>query len=196
MRVRTCILLILVLGACLGRTSRGQSPKLPIKLVAAQTDYQKASDKAQAVYDDAIRQATGIYKRQLTESLVSETKIGNLDAAIQIREEIKKAEEMVSPRSNVSTKAALKKVLMGTRWNWGNKPLVFQADGYANHPDWDSTRSATRWEAIDRRTVVLIVERGRGNDRYAILEFSEKLDEYKGYGFDNAARLTTSKRFP
>jgi hypothetical protein len=50
--------------------------------------------------------------------------------------------------------------------------------------------------AIDRRTVVLIVERGRGNGRYAILEFSEKLDEYKGYGFDNAARLTTSKRFP
>lgn len=43
----------------------------------------------------------------------------------------------------------------------------------------------TRWEAIDRRTVLLYIEKGRDRDRIAILEFSESLGEFKGFDFEN-----------
>jgi hypothetical protein len=193
--MRATLRVIVAVAACLGVTAAGQPPKVSLPLAAARADHQKSLDKAQAAHDDAVRAAIDEYKKQLTEALAAETKAGNLDAAVELRDELKRADEAAPPRAPTPPKAALRKALVGTRWNWNGVPMTLHADGYVRNADWEANRLVTRWEAVDRRTVVLVVEKGRARDYYAVLEVSEKLDEFGGYGFDGK-RLKAAKRLP
>jgi WD40 repeat protein len=89
------------------------------------------------------------------------------------------------------TKDDLHQRLAGSRWEWERgKPLVLQEDGYADLPRIDGQPELlVKWEAIDRRTVMLIVEQGRNVDRFAYLQFSEDLNEFTGFNFSNVERL-------
>lgn len=154
--------------------------------------HQKALEKAKAAYDEATKQAVEGYKRQLEALVSEETKAGNLDGALAVRNEIKAVTGGVAiPKSG--TKADLKKALGGTKWDWGDGTLTLQADGFAKHTNWDPDRSVYRWVAVDRRTAVLILDKGRDSNRLAVFEFSEALDEFKGYDFSRG-ELATKKR--
>jgi hypothetical protein len=157
-------------------TAAGQPPAPP-KLAAARADYQKTLDKAKAAYDESLKQAASDYRRRLTTLLDEETKAGKLDTALAVRDEIKGVDE---GGRKVATKADLKRALAGSRWAWDESPLVLQADGVARHAGWEANKLTTRWDAIDRRTVILVVEKGRDTDRIAVLEFTESLEEYRG----------------
>jgi WD40 repeat protein len=84
----------------------------------------------------------------------------------------------------------LRTALAGTRWNWGDSILELKADGSTTHANWDNRFGlTTRWEAIDRRTALLIVEKGRQQNRYAVLEFTEDLSSFTGFDFGGTQRM-------
>ena len=97
--------------------------------------------------------------------------------------------------AEVTTKEDLQKYLSGTSWIWGDS-FRFKPDGHVEVKDWDSRGLVTKWEAVDRRTVVLTIEKGRDSNRIAVLTFSEKLTEFTGYDFDGKNRIPPSKRKP
>lgn len=80
---------------------------------------------------------------------------------------------------------ALRKQLEGTTWLWGEQDAVVKLDkeGFVRNELWESQGLVTKWKAIDRRTVFLFVEKGRDNDRYAFMTFTEDIKEYDGYDF-------------
>src|SRR5262245_14688589 len=96
-----------------------------------------------------------------------------------------------APRAD--TKQDLQRRLAGSQWEWTGGGLTLKHDGTAELPRSGAGELAARWEAIDRRTAVLLIERGRADDRLAVLQFSEELGELGGYGFDGR-RLFTRKR--
>lgn len=78
--------------------------------------------------------------------------------------------------------AALQASLVGTAWQWTpTETIQFNADGTVTNAGWPGL--TTTWKVIDRRTVLLFIERGRSNDRYAILSFTPDASAYSAYGF-------------
>jgi hypothetical protein len=93
--------------------------------------------------------------------------------------------------SAFAQREALRKQLEGTTWLWGDDKVLVKLDkeGVVRNDLWESQGLVTKWEPIDRRTVFLVVEKGRDNDRYAVLTFTEDLQEYDGYDFLHGKRL-------
>ncbi len=193
MRISSFFVLIIVVCVCL--SAHGQPPKSPAKLESLRTDFQKVLEKAQSSHDDAAKLAAEDYKLQLTQLLDAETKAGRLDSALLVRDEIKNIDAIGVRNFKVSSKAELKKSLSGSKWKWHESPLTLQTDGYAKHPTWEANKLIVKWEVVDRRTVLLIIEKGRDQDRYSILEFSEGLDSFKGFDF-GSGRFDAKKRIP
>lgn len=91
----------------------------------------------------------------------------------------------------------LKEDITNSLWQWdgdGGEKITFNGNGYIEHPGWTSRRLVTRWEAIDRRTVLLEIESGRTRDVYAVLVFSEDLSSFDGFNFHGGSRLKRSLR--
>lgn len=86
------------------------------------------------------------------------------------------------------TKASLKEFLSGTKWNWLTGDIEFKADGSASHATWTQNGWTVRWEAIDRRTVLLAIEQGRLSDRFAVLQFDDEMLSYDVFDFVRAER--------
>jgi hypothetical protein len=119
-----------------------------------------------------------------------------LDQARTIKEEWEdfRANKTVAPKArrkedapllpeNVATKEQLKKFLAASEWSWEKESVTLKPDGYVRQAGWESRGLITRWEAIDRRTVLFILEKGRGSDRIAVLKFADDFSEYNGYDF-------------
>ncbi|MSR52185.1 MAG: hypothetical protein EXS09_02720 [Gemmataceae bacterium] len=87
----------------------------------------------------------------------------------------------------------LYKALSGTQWAWG-QGVEFQTDMNAVNADWKTAGFTMRWDPIDRRTVVVNLERGRGNNRLAVLTFSDDLKQFNGYEFERLNRLNIVNR--
>jgi hypothetical protein len=117
----------------------------------------------------------------------------DLETAVQLRDKIKAGEAElaaaapVDKKAAASAQAALEKALRGTSWQWGEEVITFQANGTVANPGWTANGLVTSWKAIDRRTVLFFIERGRPQNRYAILMFSPNLDSYSGLGFEGTA---------
>lgn len=86
------------------------------------------------------------------------------------------------------TKAELTKLLVGSHLEWG-KGVELKADGYAKNVDWEAGGLEIRWEAIDRRTILLTVEKGREHDRCGVLTFTEDLNGFSGVGLEYGPKL-------
>src|SRR5262245_66288663 len=86
-----------------------------------------------------------------------------------------------APRAD--TKQDLQRRLTGSQWEWTGGGLTLKHDGTAELPRSGAGELAARWEAIDRRTAVLLIERGRADDRLDVLKFSEELGVMGGSGF-------------
>lgn len=89
----------------------------------------------------------------------------------------------------------LKDHIANSLWQWdgdGGEKIFFNGNGYIEHPGWTSRRLVTRWETIDRRTVLLEIESGRTRDLYAVLVFSEDLSSFNGFNFHGGSRLKRS----
>ncbi|MCP4262534.1 MAG: LamG domain-containing protein [Planctomycetes bacterium] len=89
----------------------------------------------------------------------------------------------------------LRKHLRGTMWQWdgsGGEVVRFVDNGYVKHEGWTRRKLITRWDVIDRRTVLLRIERGRNHDLYALLMFNDEITAYDGFNFHGGSRLKTS----
>jgi WD40 repeat protein len=85
--------------------------------------------------------------------------------------------------------------LVGSQWEWDGGTLRLRDGNVAELPRIEGQLELTaRWEPIDRRTALLLIEKGKSHDKLAILQFSEDLRELTGHDFDNAARLPQRKR--
>jgi hypothetical protein len=94
----------------------------------------------------------------------------------------------------INTKEDLSRFLVDTVWNWQDGGMALRGNGLVNHPEWASRGLITRWEAFDRRTLLLVVEKGRKINRYAILQLSEDLSEFSGYDFENGRIVNKIQR--
>jgi hypothetical protein len=109
--------------------------------------------------------------------------------------EAEKKEILKGLSSGVDTKVELARYMEGTEWAWSDKASLFlQPDGVAVQPEWIKSGLATKWTAIDRRTIVLTVVKGRNNDKICVLTFNEELTEMDGIGFEGAEFTSTIKR--
>jgi WD40 repeat protein len=96
---------------------------------------------------------------------------------------------------DVANKDDLRQALADTKWDWGDGILELRADGSVYHPAWNEQfHLAKRWEPIDRRTVLMVVEAGRELNRYGVLEFSEDLSQFTGLDFGHYQRMPDKKR--
>ncbi len=159
----------------------------------AKSRYDEAVARAKTDYEQKLREAREALLADLDKAQKDASNAGDLDEAVKIRDARKVIAEGAR---DVATKADLRNALAGTRWNWGDVPLVLQADGRARHALWEADKLLIRWEAIDRRTALLVIEKGRDHHTVAVLEFSEAIDEFKGFDFGGRQKLETKKRLP
>jgi len=177
-----------------------ESGKLPssVRLRAAAAEYQKATHTADAalekVYDKAIKDATKALKIDLAEAIQAELKEFRSRGATKVPDKGPVGQR----RSDVATKDDLKRFLSGTEWKWPdsgeNAVIKFKADGHIGNADWEERGFLMKWEAIDRRTALLIIEKGRPNNRYAIYCFSEDLTQFTGHDFETFEPFKPVKR--
>ncbi len=83
-----------------------------------------------------------------------------------------------------------------TQWQWDGdrgETIVFRENHYIEHEGWTKRGLITRWEAIDRRTILLKIERGRPGDLYAILVFKSDLSAFDGFNFHGSRLLASHK---
>ena len=149
-------------------------------------------------YRLSMRQAGLVFERAADQVIKDLTKAGKLTEAQATQAELKEF-RMRSPTTGartteVETKEDLQNYLPETVWDWGTG-LKLRADGLLEQREWTANSLVTKWEAVDRRTIVLWVEKGRKSDRTAILTFNEDLTEFQGFGFDGG-RLGVMKRKP
>jgi len=91
----------------------------------------------------------------------------------------------------------LRKHIEGALWQWDGghgEKILFGKDGYIQHPGWTARGLVTKWTIVDCRTVLLEVEKGRTNDVYAVLLFSNDCSSYAGYNFLKGYRLRLGRR--
>ena len=89
----------------------------------------------------------------------------------------------------------LKEHVTSFLWQWDGdvgEKIIFNGNGYIEHPGWTRRGLVTKWEVIDRRTVLLEIESGRSRDLYAVLVFSEDMSSFEGFNFHGGARLRKS----
>ena len=94
--------------------------------------------------------------------------------------------------ADVTTKEDLQKYLAGTSWTWGDG-MKLKSDGTVEMKLGDAF--AVRWEALDRRTAIMVFVKGRDVNRTCTMTFSEDLAQFGGYSFEGT-RLAAIKRKP
>ncbi|MBN1943938.1 MAG: hypothetical protein JW849_11650 [Phycisphaerae bacterium] len=92
---------------------------------------------------------------------------------------------------------SLMEIINNSHWQWdGNhgERIFFNGNGYVEHEGWKRRDLVTRWEIIDRRTVVLEIESGRATDTKAVLTFSDDASFFTGINFHGGTRIMKSYR--
>jgi Trypsin-like peptidase domain len=128
-------------------------------------DLKTATATMAAAYDSVISAANANGNDELAAEGVEEK--NSLNSVLD--EKRRGAPFGIGLKSAINSRQQLREFLKDSEWEWG-PGTYFKVNGYAENPDWGAK---TRWEAIDRRTAILIIESGRDVDRYAVLCFSE-----------------------
>ena len=79
----------------------------------------------------------------------------------------------------METAEELGRVILDAKWEWAKTSFSFRPGGLVT-----TFGNATRWEAVDRRTVLLIRRETDTRDRIAVLRFSEWVDRFDGFDFE------------
>ncbi len=82
-------------------------------------------------------------------------------------------------------------------WQWdgaGGEKITFNANRLVENEGWTARKLVTRWQVIDRRTVLFEIESGRSRDSYAVLTFNEDMSSFDGFNFHGQTRIKPSLR--
>jgi hypothetical protein len=91
----------------------------------------------------------------------------------------------------------LQSQLANTHWQWDGpfgEEIVFKDDGNVEQEGWTQRGLVTGWRAIDRRTVLFTIEKGRNRDRYAVLTFDQGVSTFEGFNFSGGSKIRPSGR--
>jgi hypothetical protein len=176
-----------------GFVESGVTPILP-KLLPSSREYleeKKAADaKLAKAYTVAISSLRDRGKNTESASLAKELE------EIQVRK-TETGPPVIAGRK-VESKEELKTEVSGSTWAWWTGPdeeVRLQPDGKVSHNNWNKLGFVIRWEAIDRRTVLLVIEKGnRDNNLVAVMALSEDMTKYTGYGFEGVKISEPRKR--
>lgn len=155
--------------------------------------YGDAIEELQEAFDDRARELGEARLGQLRRLLDEAMERKDVDATTKTQSLIDEAERELDVRPSsqqgktaraVGTAKALRRHLVGTKWEWSAEALQFLSDGTVRHPGWQSRGLVTTWEAIDRRTAILRIARGRNVNLHAILTFSDDLTSYDAIDFE------------
>jgi hypothetical protein len=153
--------------------------------------------KAALVYQVEMKQATAALERTYELVVRELTRAGKIADAEKVQAELKdvlnKSPTVKIDRpGEVGSKADLQKFLPETTWTLDGG-LTFKPDGSVVVKQWAEDGLVTKWEVVDRRTVVIIVEKGRDTNRTVVITFSEDLTEFGGFLFDGS-KMSGHKR--
>jgi hypothetical protein len=187
------------------------------KLQAERTEFEEEGQtsttarmrSASSDYNRALRAAASALSDAFETAITESTKTLQLEQAAAFQQEwddFKADRESLTTTTRtkpdapptpaeITTKEQLKAHLLGTDWSWEMEQVRLKPDGFVENKGWDARGLVTRWEAIDARTVLFVIEKGRGNDRIAVLRFTDDLTQYNGYDFV-AKPLLSMKRKP
>lgn len=175
-----------------------------LKMIQAEKDEFEKNGKvptstrmktAVATYQQATKLAAAAYEKALDNAVRELTKAGKIAEAEAAQEELKKfraAHAPPKPTVEAATHGELQKALADTTWTLDGG-MKLKADGYVQCKLWESAGLAVKWEAVDRRTVVIVIEKGRDTNRTMAITFSEDLTEFGGFMFDGK-RMPVQKR--
>ncbi len=191
-RLTVAGILVCIAGVCLAGDAPTTSPNPNSEDV--ERVFQERLRASERQYSLDVRRAREERVKGLQELQDRAMSSQNLDTALMLREKIKGAEAELSQEPNFQSRrspqaemAALQSRLNGSLWHWGAEDFVrFEPNGTIANAGWTARGLLTSWKVIDRRTVLLVIERGRVQDRYAILTFTPNIDGYTGYGFEAA----------
>jgi hypothetical protein len=150
---------------------------------------------AVATYQASMKQATAAVTKSYEQAVRDLTKAGKIADAEAVQAGLKEFRTAGGGRVRafeVATKEDLQRHLSDTFWLLGDGTKL-RADGLVENRGWAAF--VTSWKAIDRRTVVLVIEKGRNDNKLAILTFSEDLTHFTGYDF-NGDKYPVAKRKP
>jgi len=137
-------------------------------------EYRQAMAIAQEQFQESAGIATAQYIAALKQSLTEETKKGNLEAAIAIRDQIKSLEQ-VSPIANVIVDK-----LAGTDWvNSNGVPFQWKEDGTFLHHG--VPRASV---PIDSRRVAIVF----ANAKVGVLVFNDSFTTFEQWGHESQDR--------
>lgn len=145
--------------------------------------YRLAIERAKEDYDKALAAAQAEYLDGLKAAMTEETKKGNLDGAVEIRDAIKAADAKSSDGPNIIER------LKGTVWaNSRGKMFRWDEDG-------TFTNDGNPWICVpvDENRVAIVYE----NDKVQVLQFDKKLAKFEGWGWGGKGKPEmTGSRVP
>ena len=188
MRLSHASLALLLSAVVLAGPADDRIPKSPAAR-AALARLAAARQDAEEQFDEAIKKATAKAVADLDAAKAAAMKAGNLEEANRIQGA---ANETKSDNGKIGEE--LKSRLAGTTWQWaGTNTIRFDSDGMVSNKDWAARGLVTRWEPVDQRTVVLVIQQGRTHNLYAILSFDANIGSYRGLDFEGGKKLWVSK---
>jgi hypothetical protein len=153
-------------------------------------------------YHQATKQAAAALEKAYENTVRDLTKAGKITQAEAVQEELKKFRAANAPPHPPARPAVeapgreeLQKFLCDTTWTLDGG-IKFKADGSIHQKTWEALGLSTKWEVVDRRTVVILVEKGRPTNRTAVLVFSEDLSEFRGFLFDGSKMPAQQRQKP
>lgn len=134
-----------------------------------------------------MQEATRQYlagKKAANEALaIALERAGRAIEAKRLRDEFAAAPAKPEKATNVQTAAQLQKFLEDTKWDWVEGEAILKWDGKFIVDPFRKGNMDVRWSAVDRRTVLVMIAKGRDKDTLAVLTFSENLDSVRAIGF-------------
>lgn len=116
------------------------------------------------------------YKQRLTSALDALTKAGQLDAALDVRTELAKIAG-VKPGNDYAP-------IAGQKFKWGSETIEFLSTGKVRNAGWDSRGLVTSWKHVGNGNIICHIDKGRDNQKIALLQFKPNWIEYSGWSFD------------
>lgn len=207
-------LLLIVIGVCgvmaigLHPTSRAQTtpePPVPKAVADVEQRYQLQVAKVQRDFDAQVKKLRQERAEQLRTMLDKAMERKDADQVVVLRNLMQSLPDDATSanagssrngsRAKVESATALQRYLADSKWEWGNDDaLLLSGNGIVQNAGWQSRGLITRWEAIDRRTVVMKIEQGRDDNRLAIMRFNESLTSYDAINFEAGAKPNNYRR--
>jgi hypothetical protein len=177
--------------------AQNASPDAAPKTVAeVDARYQSQLARLQRDFDWNVKQLRQERTKQLQALLDRAMEQKDADQVVAIRNLMQASPDVGAmsagpppPRGKVDTASALQRYLADSKWEWGaDDMLVLSRNGIVQDANWQSRGLVTRWEAIDRRTVLMMIDKGRDDNRCAIMRFNETLTGYDAINFEGGAK--------